>query len=1258
MPDSDPSFPTAGDPRARSIAAWLAGVRRTAKGLLLVQRLGWIIAGVIAALVIGGVLDYFLRAPSWLRGIGLLGALATLAVVLWRRVLPAVRFAPSLTEIALRVESSQPGAGAPGVLASGLELGEVGSTRPESVLAEPVVARAAELTTRLRPTDVFRPAGAIKAGGVALVGVLAVLALFAAQPRLSAIGFSRMALPWAGAEWPKRTQIADATGLSHHPLGSALPLRAALLRSDRGPENTGVYAVYRLVGPAGGGPERRVILKDQPTQATISTPDGEARGTLFERLIEPTGLTPDLSAARANAPAATMLEYWLETADDRTPSVQIALVDPPSVVKSTLRVELPGYAATLLGSTPGVQAPLDLGPGGDERAAPAPILTGSRVAMTIELNKPVPPPPASTSAAARESWLASTLGPDMAALFTTEPPALLDAPAGGKSWTLSWTHTRAVRLAVKPVDEYGIGPGEESVYRFDLLTDNPPTAAVTTPTEDRSVLPTAVVALAGEGRDDVGLSHVSLERQIARRAKASESPAAEPADERVEIIRETVAAAGPEAGGVKRLTASTQLDLSTLELKPGDEVWITALAADAFELAGQRHPPARSSVRKLRIMSRDQLVEQIWGELSGVRRNAIRIDQDQAEAQNSAAQPGEESGKRSERAQAQLTERLARQGEAVKRLRQRVDENGLPDASVNQVLRDAEAALQRAGQQSAKASEKLGESARAQAQEAAPKDAGAAERQEGQQGQQGVRDELTNLIDLLDQGQDTFASKRSLERLLEQQKSLRDRTEQTGKTTTGKPAESLSEGEKAALEKIAEDQRALAEQLRDTLSKVQEREEKLRKNDPAAAQALAQAAQQTKRDQTPEKMDQAASQAQQNQPSNARQQQTAAIESLEQALKKLDQAQNNKDEVLSRFLASLIESIQGLVAQQKAELAELKAREATADFKGLDAGMATLHRNTLGVLDEANDAPREVAPVAKLIARAADAQAQAVTLLRAAPVVEDEVAKQENESLDRLNEALTRAQDQQRQARNRQAQQKRTELRAKYEEALKQQLALKDNVDGLAQQEPSRRTRAAARIAGEEQQALLKTLEDLRESTKEIAEAKVFDYAHTRLKDLMTAASTGLVAGEASPAVLRQQTSAARVLRSLVEALDDRKKPDDPFRKGEQQGQGGGSGQQPQPLVPPAAEIVLLKAMQQEAAELTRAAAEGKSADPAALKDAAKLQTDLSTQGQGLLERLSKEAEEGGPMPTPEIKPGEVKPEPAKPGAPEEGAAE
>lgn len=1252
MPDPDASPATTSDPRASTIAAWLAGVRRTAKGLLLVQRLGWIVAGVVAAVVIGGVLDYFLRAPVWLRSIGLLGALAVLALALWRRVLPALRFRPSLTEIALRVESSQAGAGAPGVLASGLELGELGSTRPESVLAEPVIAKAAALTTRLKPTEVFRPGAALRAGGVALLGVLAALALSAAQPRLSAIGLSRMLAPWAGAEWPKRTQIADATGLRHHPLGSALPLRAALIRSDRPAESTSVSAVYRLIGPAGAGTQRRVILKDQPTQASVSTPDGDARGTLFERLIEPTGLTPDSPTGRATAAAPMQLEYSFETADDRTEPIRIALVDPPSILKSTLRVELPGYAATLLGAAPGVQAPLDLGPGGDERAAPAPILTGSRVALSIELNKPVPPPPALPAGPARDAWLAATLGPDMAALFTGDSPATLDAPAGAKSWTLSWTHTRAVRLALKPVDEYGIGPGEESVYRFDLLTDNPPTAAVTTPTEDRSVLPTAVVALAGEGRDDVGLSHVALERQIARRGKGSESPAAEPVDERVEIVRES---AGPtvdaQTGAVKRLTTTASLDLSTLEVKPGDEVWITALAADAFELAGQRHQPVRSTVRKLRIMSRDQLVEQIWGELSGVRRSAIRIDQDQAEAQKSGAQPGEEAAKRSERAQAQLTERLARQGEAVKRLRKRVDENSLADASVNQVLRDAEAALQKAGQQSAKASEKMGESARAQAQESAPKDAGAAERQEAQQGQQGVRDELTNLIDLLDQGEDTFASKRSLERLLEQQRALRDRTEQAGKTTTGKPAESLNAEEKAALDKIAEDQRALAEQLRDTLAKVQEREEKLRKNDPAAAQALAQAAQQAKRDQTPEKMEQAADQAQQNQPSNARQQQTAAIESLEQALKKLDQAQNNKDEVLSRFLASLIESIQGLVAQQTAELEELKKREATADFKGLDVGMATLHRNTLGVLDEANDAPREIAPVAKLIARAADAQVQAITLLRATPVVEDEVAKAENESLDRLNEALAKAQDQQRQAQNRQAEKKRTELKAKYEEALKQQLSIKDNVEGLAQQEASRRTRAAARLAGEEQQALLTTLEDLRESTKEIAEAKVFDYAHSRLKDLMTAAGTKLIEGEASAAVVRQQTSAARVLRSLVEALDDRKKPDDPFRKGEQQGQGGGSGQQAQPLVPPAAEIVLLKAMQQEAAELTRAAADGKAADPAALKDAAKLQSELSTQGQGLLERLSKEAEDGGKMPTPEIKPAEpAKGEPEKEG--------
>jgi hypothetical protein len=48
-------------------------------------------------------------------------------------------------------------------------------------------------------------------------------------------------------------------------------------------------------------------------------------------------------------------------------------------------------------------------------------------------------------------------------------------------------------------DEYGIENVEQSAYVFDALEDRPAQAVLTLPAEDRTVLPTAVVEVRGEG---------------------------------------------------------------------------------------------------------------------------------------------------------------------------------------------------------------------------------------------------------------------------------------------------------------------------------------------------------------------------------------------------------------------------------------------------------------------------------------------------------------------------------------------------------------------------------------------------------------------------------------------------------------------------------------------------------------------------------------------------------------------------------------
>lgn len=1265
--------------------------------MLVTQRVGWLLASTLAILLIAGAADFVLRTPDALRIVLWLTALVVLVGLIRRAVWPAVRFRPSLTEVALRVEHSPAGraAGLSGLLASSLELSaDPAHTR----LAEPVIADARRKLGSLSTAGLLAPTRTVRSivwliAAVAAVGIVAAL-----EPGLTRIGASRVLWPFASAQWPKRTGVVDITDVTVHPLGSALALRAAVNRSSGNIGDTRVAANYRTIVGDTAGPVRRVLLTSQDRVVRIehsaqAAADGApaSAGYLFERLLEPSGLgaealtrAPGVGtlASGPRAPAEMTLEYWFETEDDRTEPARVLLVEPPAVTGASAIVQLPAYAASLLDRFPELaraaaadqaaqgKGAIDLGPGSDERAAAPPVLAGSRLTVDIHLNKPVPAIPTDGRAA---EWLARSLGPDFADLLRSGQD-LADASArpafsvldDGATWRLSWTIDQPLRLTVKATDEHGITGVEEANYRFDAVRDNPPSVVITTPTEDKSVLATAIVDLAAEARDDVGLSFISLERQLARRPKGSEGAPHDPVGDRAEFARAAspvgdlkpaTSVSGEPSTDVtsdtRRLITTHALDLSELELTPGDELWITALAADVFELNGARHEPVRSAVRKLRIMSREELVQQIWGELSAVRRTAVKIDDDQKTIAASTAKPGAEQARRNQRAQSGITERIARQTDEIQRLQERVSENGLTDQGLRDVLNEAQDTLAKAGEKSVEASTSLNQAEKAQNNDRASPQDGQKEREQAADEQEQVRDQLGKLIDMLDQGEDTYTAKRSLEQILQEQKDLQSRTQQAGQQTTGKSSDQLSPQEKQDLQQIAQDQQQTADKLKDAIDKMLEREQKLEKNDPAAAQQMAQAAKRGQREQTAQKMQQAAQQVQQNQTNSAQQQQSQAIESLEQMLKELDKTSQARDEVLRRYLASLMDSIRGLIRQQEARLDEFNAAAADKAFAGLDGPMARLHQTTLGVLDEARNAPREAADALALVDRAADAQSAAVVALRDDPVNEDEVRAQEQLSLDKLNEALKAAEKLDQAAEDRQNDRKRAEIRQKYEEALKTQVSLRESALGLVGAERNRRNTQTARQLGADQTELRTSVDAIRADTAELREARLFDYAHTRINDLMQSAADALSGGDSTEAVVRAQAASARVLSSLIEALDDRKKDDKKFREREQE-QGGGGGGGEQPLVPPAAELKLLRLMQMEAAERTRQVGESRNADPESVAEISRLQRDLANQAKDLLERVTQRP--GAPKPGAQPKPADA-PNEEPPPAPEPAPA-
>ncbi len=1171
---------TGGRAAVGAAARLVARVGRRARSVLLAEAWLWALAVVVGAVFVLVVVDYVFRLPRGVRVLHLVG-LGYGVYVLWRRVVqPAFRFRPEGTEIALRIERAEEASRARDRLASGLELGRGGaeadsalsSSLTRSAAADADVIAAGMGERRFVQTGALRRAGVVFAAVVVVVSGMGVV-----RPTLAGIGIARTVWPFAGTAWPKRTAVVDATGVEVQPIGEALAMRAILTRTNREVGETEVTAYYRVISDGRSGAKQRVVLTSQQRVEDLEGGEG-AEGELFERLIEPAGPLVE----------GDEIEYWFETEDNRTAAARIRFAERPRVVRVTAGVRPPEYAAGIRGgflAAEGVALSRDSG----GVAVLQPVLAGSAFEIRVETNKP--------------SRLMGADGVGGA------------GEAGGAGWSregertlvFAGIATERVRLEIELVDEEGLASGESVVVLVQVVDDGLAAVTITDPAYDESVLATARLDVRAEASDDLGVEWLALERETARRPVGSEGAGAEPGGDvmRMGVIE---AAAGAVA---TELVVGASLDVASIGVRAGDEVWLTAVGRDVFAAAeDETNNPrvVRSAVRRLRIIDEATFVSQVQGELAGVRRAAIEIDSVQGELgageRNAAAEAP--AAERAEQ-QGSLTDRLEGQRGAIERLRARAARNGLDDATLEGMLEDGSTLLRDAAEASEAAASELGrEGADAEAE------------REAAESQERVRENLASLISMLDQGQDNWVARRTIESLLNEQRELAAETRALGEQTMGRSREQLSGEELTELDRIAERQRDAAERVRRALDSLTERAEALERFDAAQAQAMSRAARRGRQERVEQQMQEAAAQLDQNQTRAAEQGQQAAAEALEQMLGDIDSADEARDEALRRVLASVLEALEALIDEQEVQLGALSVA-GEGGLPALADPMVRLASNTLGLLDEIGG-QRDLASVISLIGLAADAQERAVTSLRESSV--DSAEDAERESLSKLQDARAEAARLEEEAADRESARKRAELRTAYREMLEQQVAIVTDTEVLVGVEVDRRVRARVRAVGQRQAGIGESLTALRDSTGELADAAVFEFAHRRIDRASGEAAGRLLGATADGEVLRHQATVVRLLQALLAALAE-----DNQQKGGEQSQGGGGGggsSGDTPIVPELAELKLLRAMQAEAMEWTRNLDEsGQRPAEGELSELADLQQELAARAAELVEKLT-----------------------------------
>jgi len=1144
----------------RDAVRQLRRVRRVGRTLLLIQRLAQCASAVLVVLMLCGLTDYALRLPGWLRL--LVGLWICLAVGAWlvSRVNKVIHFRPALSVLALRAEQLYPHLA--GVFASGVELEcqPAGSTHASNTdaLAQASIEAAQKKVADLPLRRLVAFGHTARLVSIALAVFTVFSAVVWASPDASRIAARRWFTPLSNVQWPRRTRLVSMIPQQVWPSDTPIRFKA---RVERGYFNQmRTWVVYRLID-ADGQPDswQSLLMNEQATPGTDELPstqgshrpEGNAAMGVFERVVD-----LDEGSRRWSTDGLPKVEFYFLAGDGQTQPQTLELVARPAVVSVQATIDPPVYAQGLV-----AHQQITLSQGTDQ-VATATAMVGSRIQLRVAFNKALREP--ETGWDSFLPGLASSIGGQ-----GSLAPFLEDGHSAGgilKSFVLERTLQTPIRLT----DGHGLSSLSERVYRIEAITDQSPTVSMIQPAADESVLANAVIEVSAIAQDDVGVDRLSLEAAISSGDQASGSQATGPSEGLPPMPVVLVEVAGRRPS----LEAEHVLHLQGLGLKPGDEVLLTAVGRDVFELDGDRHEPVRSLPRRLRIIDSASLIGQIRNELAGVRQQAIRIKDQQRRLLDSPASPVASD-------QHQISQSLEAQGARISSLQQRAHRNRLSDEDAGHLLQlmDRSAELAQQAKQSSESAQRSFDEARRQSQDNQRHHATARD------GQQKTHQALAELINLLDQGRDTLALQLQLQQIKALQEALEKETRHLMPQTLGWSTDQLNKLERQQLKDLTDRQKALAKQSQALLGQMQATADALSRQsdsaeDQAASQALSEAASIARRQGLTPTLKQAAQKTRQNRLSAAGNDQQAALAMMENMLAELTQMEQRRQAILRRRLIELAQAIRGLIDQQEAQKQRL---DQAVELSGFDVTQASLRRNTMATAQRARSAPK-TKNAASLLDEAADRQAEAISALR--QTQRGPAVQAQQQALERLNGALALVEQLQRQAQAQQTGKQRQKLRQAYLKLAQGQQAIRQETAPLSGREVlPRRERAALSRLGHREADLQIAVRELRE---QIDKTLIFTYLHGRIDQTAASVVTQLRSLHADQSVLDQQDMIASLLDQMAQALASAS--DDPPFAGSQSGAGGGGGGgAPPALVPPIAELKLLRGMQDSVYRATRA---------------------------------------------------------------------
>lgn len=1113
----------------RTIHAHLRSIAAQARAMLVGRRLAQAAAIAVPIALALVLLDYWLRLPGAARGLLLLVALALGGVWLVTRLRKALAFAPGLPELALRAEAAFPELR--GVFATAVELGGLpeGAAAPSPVgreLAAATVARGSELAgSRSFKSALLSWRTTGRTLGLAAFAALVLGSSAAMAPRAAAIAAQRWLMPWSDAAWPTRQQVEDTT-----PPATWLPVDERLMVRAKVARGFHVGQAMQVRWSVDGVPQETVEAKVQ------ERPDGAGGEVLLE-------LPHETVAALASGRSASAEVQWqVRVGDALTAPATRRVAARPEVTEVRARTTPPAYAA-------GLAPEQDIDLARQEGAvATATALTGSEVDLQVRFNKPL----------AAELDLAA-FAPGLAAA----KPSLTWEKREGRITGLQarFTLDATVQTKLLPKDDTGLAPaGAERDWRLVAQVDTDPKAMLTDPAADLTALPSAWMPIEAVGEDDLGVAQTRLQAELLPQGEAAKASALKLPDDLL------------ATGRSMRLPLSGKLDLQPLKLAEGDVVVLTAKSRDVFDLHGERHKEGSSHPRRIKLVSEPTLSGEILSNLAQLRATADAAQrlQRRLQGQKADAEAQKKIGAQVEA----LHQRLAAQRERLTRNRPATL------GSLQQLMGDGAALLAAADEASRKAADHLAKS------EAAP----AAEAQTT------VARKLADFSALLDQGRMIGEIRRKLETLIKEQADAAGKAAKLMPQTLGQDPAKLPAELRNELGDLQREQGEVAAEADGLLGQMRALERSLGQQNERTPEAMAARQVLDNAARVGESRDlrgdtrNAAQDVAGNRLAQAGARQKGAGDTMEEMRRKLDEFEKLRDEARAKLLAEAAAEAGKLAKEQAALNAEMKNTPADG-LPALQGRQNDLKSRTEALTDKAESAGAKPETAQKLgdAARAEGSASQAQ-----GQGDKSEAEAEGGEAQKKLEEAQKELDQQSGADQARQREEKKAKLRSEYLKLAERMKALQADLAPTRKAEPS--TRAAwqalndARTNGtppkpavnDEQAAVRAGAKELGDIVGEEGSV-VFERVHGQLDAACERAQGGLDEFRNDDQVAYDQRRAERLLRAMADAF----KPGDGKQQDSGGGGGGGGGGQKPKLVPPLAELLLLRANQEDLIERT-----------------------------------------------------------------------